>query len=208
MASRRRDYGSFSARLQDLSAKTNRVEPYPVTDTVTITPPSKGRREKWNDAYTRLTAAQAKLEALVKGIGPEPQAPELAELEPLPDGAAGELVAERAAIEAGRAELVDKFEADLAKWTAKVESFEQMSEDIATEAQTAGEQYSRALFGEVYDDIMAMSEDWDAELWDAFVADVNDHFSSGVKPPPDGTCPACGQVVDTAEAVEAGKLPT
>lgn len=63
----------------------------------------------------------------------------------------------------------------------------------------AAEDYDRALFGDAYDAIMALSENWTGKMWNAFYEDVQNQF---LPVPVDGLCPTCGNVVD-AEA--AGK---
>lgn len=65
----------------------------------------------------------------------------------------------------------------------------------------AAEDYDRALFGDAYDEIMALSLNWTGFRWNAFYKDVQDLF---LPVPEDGLCPTCGNVVDQEEA---GKPP-
>lgn len=181
MAPRRRDLGELSPRLLELSAKTSPVEPYTVTDKVTILPLTKKRRAQLHDAHNTIAACQAKLSALLKSAEqPKPEHPG----------------------EDATSEERDAYEAALAKWNQTLAAMEQQSNQIAADANSATEQYNRALFGDAHDDITALSDDWDAELWDAFIADVQSHFLSGVNPPPDGTDES-GAVVDEEEAGKA-----
>lgn len=77
---------------------------------------------------------------------------------------------------------------------------EQM-EQLETVTAKAAEDYDRALFGDAYDDVMRLSQNWTGTVWNAFYQDVQDRF---LPVPQDGLCPTCGNVVDQEEA---GKLP-
>ncbi|AVJ50281.1 tail assembly chaperone [Mycobacterium phage Mendokysei] len=183
MTSRRRnlDLGQLSPRLLELSAKTNPVPPYQVTDKIQIRQ-TRHRRDELAESWTQMAMCQAKLRNILKEVStPAPEAP-------------GEDATE---------EQRAQYEAELAAWTAKMQSLEVQSAEIREKSEAATERYNRAFFGSEYDAIMELTADWDAELFDAFVADVNAHFLQGVNPPPDGTDEA-GEVVD---ADEAGKAP-
>jgi len=186
MASRRRDLGALSPRLLELSAKTTPVEPYPVTDKIEIRQTRK-RRDDLHDAYTEIVSCQQQLQGLVKQANalPRPEHPG--------DDATDEQLAAH--------------DAELAAWQAQIDLMDKRADELAEQVTAAGERYNRAFFGDAYDDIMALTADWDPELFDAFKADVNAHFQQGVNPPPDGRDDD-GNVVDEAEAVEAGKSQT
>lgn len=186
MASRRRDLGSLSPRLLELSAKTIPVEPYPITDTIAIRQTRK-RRDDLHDSYGDIANGQRQLQTLLKQAAalPQPEKP-------------------------GEGSTEDQsaaFVVELAAWHAQLDLMNKQADEISDRVKSASERYNRAFFGDAYDEIMEISADWDTEFWDAFKADVNEHFSKGVNPPPDGT-DGDGNVVDEAEAVEAGKSPT
>jgi hypothetical protein len=86
--------------------------------------------------------------------------------------------------------------------TEEMQALERTAADLSAEVESATQQYNRAFFGDAYDDIMALSEEWPAELWDDFVSDAQAHFMGGVNPPPDGT-DETGAVVDEDEAGKA-----
>lgn len=193
MASRRRDYGSLSPRLQELSAKTTPVEPYQVTDEISIEHPGRKRRDELNESYAQITTCNARSAALLSSLNDAPRPPNTPA-----DDATDEQVAEFERLNA-------EFDALMATWVERMNKFDEKSEQLAADSAAASKRYQQALFGPAYDDIMALSENWDPQLWDDFVADVNAWCGRGVNPPPDGTCRTCGQVVD---AEEAGKAPS
>lgn len=186
MAPRRRDLGSLSPRLLELSAKTTKVEPYPVTDKIVIRQTRK-RRDDLHDAWSEIMSCQAKLQSLLKRANntPEPEQPG--------DNATDEQVAAH--------------EVAAAVWKSQMASMEAESAEINTAVSAATDRYNRAFFGDAHDDIMELSEDWAPEDFDAFKADVNEHFTQGVNPPPDGIDDD-GQVVDEEEAGKAQSSST
>lgn len=158
MASRRRDYGSFSPRLQELSAKTTPTDPYQVTDTITIEPPGKRRRDELNDAYARIMAASTKTNAMLRRSDPLPNPPTAPE--PLPDDATDEQRAEFDELTAKYEALVETYNGEIRAWNERQDNFDEMAAQVAAESKAASEQYNRALLGPAYDDIVAISEDW------------------------------------------------
>lgn len=182
MTSRRRnlDLGQLSPRLLELSAKTNKVPPYQVTDKIEIRQ-TRHRRDELAESWTQIAMCQAQLRNILKEVStPAPEAPA--------DDATDEQRAQ--------------YEAELAEWTAKMQELEARSAEVREQSDAATERYNRAFFGPDYDAIMELTADWDPEVFDAFVADVNAHFLAGVNPPPDGTNED-GQVVDADEAGKA-----
>lgn len=186
MTSRRRDLGALSPRLLELSAKTTHVAPYPITDKLEIKQ-TRQRRDDLHASYTEIINCQQKLEALIRRVA-------AASVPELPADDADD-------------DAIAAYDAELAAWTAQRELMERQADELKERLTTASDRYSRAFFGDVYDDVMELSADWPPEVWEAFKTDVNEHFQQGVNPPPDGTNDA-GDIVDEAEAVEAGKLPT
>jgi hypothetical protein len=186
MASRRRDLGELSPRLLQLSTKTIAVEPYPVTDKLVIRQ-TRTRRDELHESYTAIETGRRRLQELQRKAAelPEPEQPK---------ADAGE---------AAEAEYV----AALGVWRAQVDHMNEVAETIVEKMNVDANRYERAFFGDAYDEIMELSADWDADFFDAFKADVNEHFLQGVNPPPDGRDDS-GAIVDAAEAVEAGKSPT
>lgn len=69
----------------------------------------------------------------------------------------------------------------------------------------AAEDYDRALFGDAYDDVMALSQNWTGKMWNAFYEDVQDRF---LPVPNSGRCPTCGNIVDQEEAGKAQESVT
>jgi hypothetical protein len=76
---------------------------------------------------------------------------------------------------------------------------EQM-EQLEKVTAKAAEDYDRALFGDAYDEIMRLSQNWTGAIWNAFYQDVQDRF---LPVPQDGLCPTCGNVVDQDAAGKA-----
>jgi hypothetical protein len=74
-------------------------------------------------------------------------------------------------------------------------------EQIERLTSKAAEDYDRALFGDAYEDVMALSQNWTGFRWNAFYKDVQDTF---LPVPEDGLCPTCGNVVNQEQA---GKPP-
>lgn len=185
MTSRRRDLGELSPRLLQLSAKTNPVEPYPVTDKIEIRQTRK-RRDDVHETYNEIVSCQQKLTEMVRRANALPR-PELPD-DPTADQAAAH-------------------DDELAAWQAQIDAMDKAADELTSRANAAGERYNRAFFGDAHDDIMALTEDWDPALFDEFKADVNAHFQQNVNAPADGRNDA-GELVDAAEAVEAGKSPT
>lgn len=186
MTSRRRDLGELSPRLLDLSAKTTPVEPYQVTNTIVIRQTRK-RRDDLHAAYNDIAAGERQIRAVLKQAAGMPQ----------PEAPGADATVEQA----------DAYGAELDAWHAQIDVLNQRADEIGAKVAEAGERYNRAFFGDQHDAIMELTADWDPEFWDAFKADVNDHFQRGVNTPPDGTDDD-GNVVDAAEAVEAGKSST
>lgn len=186
MASRRRDLGALSPRLLQLSAKTIPVEPYPVTDTISIKQTRK-RRDDLHAAYNDIATSQSRIQELARR--------------------AGELPAPKHPGDKPTDEQVAAYADELGAWQAQVDIMGQSADEHAQVLKAASERYNRAFFGDAYDAIMELSEDWDPDFYEAFKTDVSEHFLKGVNPPPDGTDDD-GNVVDVAESVEAGKLPT
>lgn len=219
MASRRRDYGSLSPRLQELSAKTTPIEPYPVTDTISIEAPGKKRRGELNDAYATIQACAARLNAMFRRSDPRPVPPTAPTAPALPVAAEDATEEQRAEVAALTEQLTTDYEAKVAEhdelmatfteeltaWEDRADNLDTLADQLTVDSKAAAEQYNRALFGAAYDDVMALSEDWDPLFWDEFLNDVNAHFSSGANPPEDGTCRTCGQVIDEEAA---GKAPS
>ena len=185
MASRRRDLGELSPRLLELSAKTISIEPYVVTEKIVIRQTRK-RREELHAAWLDIGRCQTKLTAMVKRANVPPP-------EPPGDDATPEQIATH--------------DAALAEWNSAMEAIEAESTQVNSEVKDATERYERAFFGDAYDDIMELSQDWELDFWDAFKADVNDYFMKGVNPPPDGISEN-GEVIDLEEAGKAQSSST
>jgi hypothetical protein len=169
-------FGALSERLLKLSAATNLPQPYQVTDTLVITPPTMKRGTEMRSAHMSMLVAQTLLaEAMRRGNDPRPRP------EDFPDTAA--------------------HDAAVAQWSADGDANEKAMNDLAAQVRDAEDAYNRAFFGEAFDDVMAFFESQPQALWDAFVTDIKDEFLPSQ--PRDGLCPTCGHITDEEQAGKA-----
>ncbi len=195
-----------SERLQKLLLDTNRPDPYPVTNTLVIDPPTKKRREELRLAHQELGRAQELMaRALMTAPAARPDFP--MPPEPLSDKATAKqqaahklAVTQYEKLAAGWRELNEQWEAAVLRHSEKVD-------ELGSRINEQADRYTRALFGPVYDDVIAFFDDQDQELWEAFQVDIQEQFRIITRPPEvpdDGTCPTCGHVDDEEQA---GKAP-
>jgi hypothetical protein len=154
-------------RFAQLLAEIDEPQPYEVTESVTITPPTKARMALIVSAQTAYVIARGQLESMTS---------------PLVD-------------ENGKV-LLDEQEQPV---MPRIDP--QQLEQLERLTTKAAEDYDRALFGDAYDAVIAMSQHWTGFRWNAFYKDVQDYF---LPVPQDGLCPTCGNVVDEEAA---GKPP-
>lgn len=157
--------GRFAALLAEIGDEE--PQPYEVTPSVTIEPPTKARMALIVSSQTAYVIARGQLESMTS---------------PLVD-AEGKVLVD----DAGQPVMPRVDEATLTQ--------------IERLTSKAAEDYDRALFGDAYDDVMALSQNWTGFRWNAFYKDVQDTF---LPVPEDGLCPTCGNVVDQEQA---GKPP-
>lgn len=202
---RTKSFGQPAGRLAQLIVDTKMPEPYVVTDKITVHPPTKARSTAMGDALTAMGITNSLMQQALQGSGPvRPEYPAMPKPpeEPTPET----LEAYQAAITAHET-LVAEWEALQAKWEADVERLESAMNDLATQIKDRGDDYTRALFGDAHDDVMAFFADQPVDLWNAFVEDIKSEFGLSPKPsqvPDDGKCASCGHVEDEEQA---GKAP-
>lgn len=172
---------AMSARLLELSAETNLPDPYPVTDTIVIQPPTRTRRKAMYEAEMTMYMTRRMLaQALRDAAEPAPTPP-----------------AEQDVTEEQRAEF-DVLHAD---WAARMATHQGRIDSINSQVQAASDDYDRAFFGEdMYQAVIDYFED-KPTLWDLFMPDIKSEFLP--KAPSDGTCRECGQIVDEDAAGKA-----
>lgn len=195
-----------SEQLQKLLQTTNTVDPWPVTDTLVITAPTKRRRQQMTDAQTALAVSQQLLgEAMKYVLARRPEYPVLPAAPA--EGASKATYAAYRAATANYAELVTAWEQLNTEWEASVGRHQQTIAGIAARITADSEAYTRALLGGAYDEVLAYFDDLPAELWESFQTEIHYHFHLAARPPlvpEDGLCPECGQVADEEQA---GKVP-
>ncbi|MCV7354497.1 hypothetical protein [Mycolicibacterium fluoranthenivorans] len=195
-----------SERLQKLLLDTNRPDPYPVTDTLVIVPPTKKRRDELRESHREIEIAQQLLaRALLTAPSPRPEFPAIPGA--LPDKATAKQQASYKVEVTQFEKLAAGWEQLSAAWEGGVAKFEAAVAAHRAKISEQADRYTRALFGAAYDEVLAFFDDQDPELWDAFQVDLQEHFRiipKAPEVPDDGTCPHCGHVEDTEQA---GKAP-
>jgi hypothetical protein len=199
--------GVPSERLQKLLQKTNRPDPYPVTDRLSIEPPNKKRLDDLRDSQMEIAIAQQVLDQLMRHVLPvRPEFP----IPPEPP--AGKATK---AQYAGYERAVEQFQVLVAgweklnqEWQAAVTRHQEAMDETSKRITENSHRYTRALFGAVYDEVLEFFGEQDPDLWDAFQIDLQQHFRIIATPPEvpdDGKCPHCGRIEDEEQAVKAGK---
>lgn len=206
MPAKTQSFGQPAGRLALLIAETKMPEPYVVTDTITVQPPTKARSQALTDALTAMAITNSLMQQALKFGGPArpdyPVMPQPPEGETTPET----LEAYQAAIDAHEA-LVAEWEELQRGWEGQVEKLDSAMNDLSAQMAKHSDDYTRALFGAAHDDVMAYFADQPVELWNAFVEDIKDQFGLSPKPsqvPDDGKCASCGHVADEEQA---GKAP-
>lgn len=195
-------------KFLELSQKTNRPGPYPVTDQLSVRPTTRGRRLKMADAERRIVVGQAQLNiAYSLSRVPIPPVPVLKDptRRETPEGDVDAAKAADAEYEAARAAANTELERnivawkhDVAQWREDLESAQRAVDEHSSQVRQAEEDYDRAFFGASYDDLIEFFDDQDETLWNEFVVDVRKHWVPSQ--PDDGTCQECGRVDDEEAA--------
>lgn len=198
-------HGKPSERLQALLLSTNPPTPYEVTDQIVVTPPTKARRQRMTEATMSIAVQQSLLaEAMNHVLAARPEYPSM----PTPP-APGASKAVYAAYESAAAHfdsLVAAWENLNDKWEASVDDHQRVVQTISDRITADSEEYTKALFGDAYEAVIAYFDDQDAGLWQAFQDDIQYHFKLAVRPPQvpeSGVCEHCGSVVDPEAAGKA-----
>lgn len=206
MPAKPKSLGQPAGRLAKLIVETTMAEPYVVTDTITVAPLTKARSQALTDALSAMGLTNSRMQQALKSGAARPEYPAMP-VPPSEDDTTPETLAAYEAASAAHETLVAEWEVRHAKWVADVEKLEAATKDIAAEIEARSDDYSRALFGDAYDDVMAFFADQPVELWNAFVTDIKEEFGLAPKPsqvPEDGKCTSCGHVIDEEQA---GKAP-
>ncbi|WP_458317108.1 hypothetical protein [Mycolicibacterium brisbanense] len=205
MPAKPKSFGQPAGRLAKLIVETTMAEPYVVTDTIIVAPLTKTRSQALTDALTKMGVTNSLMQQAMKGSGlTRPEYPAM----PQPPGDVNpETLATYQAAITAHGDLVLEWEKRHAQWEADVDKLEATMKDLAAEIEARSDDYSRALFGDAYDDVMEFFAGQPVELWNAFVTDIKEEF--GVAPkhaqvPEDGKCTSCGHVIDEEQA---GKAP-
>lgn len=200
-----KSFGAPAGRLAQLIVQAKCAEPYVVTEEITVPPLTKTRSKALSDAMTGQNVANALLQQAIRATPAPPEYPTMPQ-PPEKSVDAEALSAYEKAI-AAHAELVAQWEKQHATWEASVEKLQTSIDDLAKQITQHGDDYSRALFGPAYDDVMEFFGDQPVELWNAFIDDIKVEFGVVARPsqvPEDGRCQTCGLVEDEESA---GKAP-
>lgn len=174
---------ALSARLLELNAETNDPQPYPVTETIVVQPPTRTRRTAMNNAEQKLFVLRGLLGSALNRstVGP----PVL--------------------VEDPTDEQREAFKVDQAEWLSMTSAAKVQADNLTDQIVSVTQDYERAFFGAAYDDVIEFFED-KPNLWDKFIPDIKAEF---LPPAPDnGVCPACGRVDDEEAADRAPKSST
>lgn len=174
---------ALSARLLELAAQTNDPQPYPVTETIVVQPPTRTRRTAMHNAEQKIYVFRALLaSAIDRATLGSPTLPK----DPTDE--------QRTAHEAAYAE-----------WKSMTEAAQEQVSNLNDEISSATADYERAFFGDAYKAVIDYFED-KPSLWDVFIPDIKSEF---LPPAPDnGVCPSCGRVDDEEAAERAPKSLT
>jgi hypothetical protein len=165
---------ALSARLLELSAETNNPEPYPVTETLIVYPPTRTRRKAMNAAEMKMyLCSQLLSQAINTSSSPEPELPE---------------------------DPTDEQQVEHAQWLVDRAEAQAKLAGINEQHDSAEIDYEKAFFGDSYKAVMEFFEDKPL-LWDKFVPDIRAEFLPVV--PDNGQCPTCGHVGDEEAAGKA-----
>lgn len=200
-------FGLPTGKFLALSQKTNKPEPYEVTDQLSVLPPTKKRREQMSSALSRMTVGQAQLNiAYALSRIPVPPVPEQRRIvEPATDlkGVAAKRSADeyQRQLDAAAADFKQEMQAwkpEVQQWRENLTAASKTIDEHTDLVRKAEIDYDRAFFGESYDDLTEFFDDQDETLWTEFIGDVRKHWAPSE--PDEGTCGTCGHVEDEEEA--------
>ena len=103
--------------------------------------------------------------------------------------------------------LVETWTAIKTDWEQAVDRHQQAIGAVSDKISADSDRYTQALFGDVYEQVVAFFDEQSPELWEAFQTDIQTHFRLIAAPPEvpdDGRCRQCGHVEDVEQA---GKAP-
>lgn len=170
---------AMSARLLELTAEYSTPEPYEVTDSIVVQPPTRTRRKAMNAAEMKMyLCSQLLMQAIHAVAAPEPE---------VDDDPTDEQLRAR----------VD--------WEVSRQTAQEKVDGLNQQHAEAEADFEKAFFGGAYDAVMEFFEDKPA-LWDKFVPDIRSEFLPAV--PDDGKCPTCGHVEDEEAAGKAPESST
>lgn len=165
---------AMSARLLELTAEYSTPQPYEVTGSIVVQPPTRTRRKAMNAAEMKMYLCSQLLSQAISAVAaPEPEVGD----EPTDD------------------QLRARVEWEMTRRDAqeKVDGLNEQHADAETD-------FEKAFFGDAYEAVMEFFEDKPL-LWDKFVPDIRSEFLPAV--PDDGKCPTCGHVEDEEAAGKA-----
>lgn len=187
---------ALSQRLMDLCAETRIPQPYPITDTLVVTPPDRHRRRGMYEADIAIFMARQMLaQALKAAAEPAP--------EPPPDApTSDEVDDESAATEESpdSASTHKQHTEAMAAWMQRTAEVATRIKAINAQIESAADDYDRAFFGVAYDAVMEFADAMPFH-YDRLLPDIKAEFLPAA--PDDGTCSQCGQVVDEEQAKKA-----
>lgn len=199
-------FGVLSDRVQKLIASTKTVEPWQLTDRITVSPPTKNRRDRINAAQVKIQGLYRTLDEAARKEIPQPVRP--SEPDALKSSATARQKTAHAKATAAFAEKLTDWEAESAKWTSDINAHSELLTTLTKQVNDAAADYERELFGPTYAEVVEFFGEQDPAVWAAFKLDVAQHFGLIAKAPTvpdDGRCPECGNLTD---AEQAGKAPT
>ena len=196
-------HGKPSERLQKLLRDTNTPEPWEVTDDIVITAPTKRRRQQMTEAQMSIAVQQQLLsEAMNYVLAARPEYPNMPAAPT--EGASKAVYAAYDAAVGNFDKLVATWDDLNRQWEESVDRHQQVVRTISESITAASDDYTKALFGDAYESVIAFFDEQPSDVWERFKTEIQYHFRLAVRPPEvpdDGICPTCGHV----DAEQAGK---
>lgn len=168
-------FGLPTGKFLELSQKTNRPGPYPITDQLVVPPPTKKRREQMRDAEQRMVIGQAQLNiAYSLANVPSPPMPGQTAVAKVED--ADEQAGLDAAAGAEYKQDMAQWKREVAQWRDNLFNAQQQIGEYTKQIKQADVDYDRAFLGDDYEKIVEFFDEQDESLWDEFRRDLAKHW--------------------------------
>lgn len=181
-------FGLPVGKFLELSQKTNKPGPYPITSKLVVTPPTKKRREQMRDAERRIVVGQAQLNIAYSLTSvPAPPLPAQAPAAPIADlgddATDDDKAAAVAAAEEANKAAAAEYKRDVAVWKTEVGQWREnltgaqnQINELTEQVKQAEIDYDRAFLGDQYDEIVEFFDEQDESLWEEFRIDLAKHW--------------------------------